>query len=63
MSARKPKEGRIHLRVPKELAAQMHAYAERHHIALNALTENLFRQLLEAEAAEKSATAFEAEQV
>ena len=51
------------LRVSEELGERMNDYVYRHSTSLNALVSAYFVQLLEAEEAQKNATAFDAEQV
>lgn len=59
MTNRARKGGRLHLRVDKELEAQMHAYVARHNTTLTELVTRFFRELLAAEAETK----FDAEQI
>lgn len=62
---RPKKEGRLHLRVDKELEARMHDYVARHGTTLNAVATRLFMNLLETERrkAAREQEACEAEQV
>lgn len=46
-----PKEGRLHLRVDKDLVARMHNYARRHHTDVTQLVTDYFLALLLAEEA------------
>ncbi len=62
-SKKSRKEGRLHIRVSKELESRVHAYVKRHSTSLTAIGTLLFEQLLEAEALAAAETKYEAEQV